>query len=119
LPGAARDGAGNWSRPHRGFAGAGVGALYTLQRLQGLLPLNPQHFPAVDAELALNSAVSFASNTSWQSYAGESTLGYLTQMAGITVRSFLSAAIGIGSGLPWCAALPAGSALQSAIFGWL
>ena len=60
------------------FNAVGVVALYALQRLQGLLPLNPQHFPAVDAELALNTAVSFASNTSWQSYAGETTLGYLT-----------------------------------------
>src|SRR6202030_4293318 len=81
------------------FNSAGVGALYALQRLQGLLPLNPQHFPAVDAELALNTAVSFASNTSWQSYAGETTLGYLTQMAGITVQSFLSAATGIAVGI--------------------
>jgi K+-transporting ATPase ATPase A chain len=81
------------------FNGAGVGALYAIQRLQGLLPLNPQHFPAVDAELALNTAVSFASNTSWQSYSGETTLGYLTQMAGITVQSFLSAATGIAVGV--------------------
>src|SRR6202030_499394 len=81
------------------FNGAGVGALYTLQRLQGLLPLNLQYFPAVDAELALNTAVSFASNTSWQSYAGETTLSYLTQMAGITVQSFLSAATGIAVGV--------------------
>jgi len=81
------------------FNGAGLGALYAIQRLQGLLPLNPQHFPAVDAALALNTAVSFASNTSWQSYAGETTLGYLTQMAGITVQSFLSAATGIAVGV--------------------
>jgi K+-transporting ATPase ATPase A chain len=66
-----------------------------LQRVQNLLPLNPQHFPPVSPDLALNTAVSFASNTSWQSYAGETTLSYLTQMAGITVQSFLSAAAGI------------------------
>jgi len=81
------------------FNGAGLGALYAIQRLQGLLPLSPQHFPAVDTALALNTAVSFASNTSWQSYAGETTLGYLTQMAGITVQSFLSAATGIAVGV--------------------
>ena len=77
------------------FNAVGVVSLYALQRLQGVLPLNPQHFPAVAPELALNTAISFTSNTSWQSYAGETTLGYLTQMAGITVQSFLSAATGI------------------------
>ena len=74
---------------------AGIVALYALQRLQAALPLNPQHFDAVTPDLALNTAVSFATNTSWQSCAGETTLGYLTQMAGITVQSFLSAASGI------------------------
>jgi K+-transporting ATPase ATPase A chain len=74
---------------------AGMAALYALQRLQAQLPLNPQHFDAVAPDLAFNTAVSFATNTSWQSYAGETTLGYLIQMAGITVQSFLSAASGI------------------------
>jgi len=69
--------------------------LYALQRLQPLLPLNPQHFGSVAPDLALNTSVSFATNTSWQSYAGESTLAAFTQMAGITVQSFLSAATGI------------------------
>jgi len=77
------------------FNVVGVIALYALQRLQGLLPLNLQHFDAVEQALALNTAVSFASNTSWLSYAGEPTLSYLSQMAGITVQSFLSAATGI------------------------
>jgi potassium-transporting ATPase potassium-binding subunit len=77
------------------FNAVGLVALYALQRLQGLLPFNPQHFAAVDPALALNTAVSFASNTSWQSYGGETTLSYLSQMAGITVQSFLSAATGI------------------------
>ena len=72
-----------------------VVALYALLRLQGVLPLNPQHFGAVDPALALNTAVSFTTNTSWQSYGGETTLGYLSQMAGVTVQSFLSAATGI------------------------
>jgi K+-transporting ATPase ATPase A chain len=74
---------------------AGIVMLYALQRLQQVLPFNPQHFDAVPPDLALNTAVSFATNTSWQSYAGETTLSYLTQMAGITVQSFLSAAAGI------------------------
>jgi potassium-transporting ATPase potassium-binding subunit len=77
------------------FSAVGLVALYALQRLQGLLPFNPQDFAAVDPVLALNTAVSFASNTSWQSYGGETTLSYLSQMAGITVQSFLSAATGI------------------------
>jgi K+-transporting ATPase ATPase A chain len=81
------------------FNGAAVVALYALQRLQDVLPLNAQSFAAVAPDLALNTAVSFATNTSWQSYAGETTLGYLSQMAGITVQSFLSAATGIAVGI--------------------
>jgi potassium-transporting ATPase potassium-binding subunit len=77
------------------FNFVGILALYGLQRLQHILPLNPQAFDNVPPDLALNTAVSFATNTSWQSYAGETTLGYLAQMAGITVQSFLSAATGI------------------------
>jgi potassium-transporting ATPase potassium-binding subunit len=65
----------------------GIAALYLLQRVQNVLPLNPQNFDAVAPYLALNTAVSFATNTSWQSYAGETTLSYLSQMAGITVQS--------------------------------
>ena len=77
------------------FNAVGLVVLYTLQRLQGLLPFNPQNFAGVDPALALNTAVSFTTNTSWQSYGGETTLSYLSQMAGITVQSFLSAATGI------------------------
>jgi K+-transporting ATPase ATPase A chain len=73
----------------------GIIALYALQRMQSVLPLNPQQFDAVAPDLALNTAVSFATNTSWQSYGGESTLSYLSQMAGITVQSFLSGATGV------------------------
>jgi K+-transporting ATPase ATPase A chain len=69
--------------------------LYLLQRLQNFTPLNPGHLAAVDPDLALSTAVSFVSNTSWQSYAGEGTLSDLTQMAGIAVQMFLSAATGI------------------------
>ena len=73
----------------------GVLALYALQRLQLLLPFNPQGMTAVSPDLALNTAISFTTNTSWQSYAGETTLSYFAQMTGITVQSFLSAASGI------------------------
>jgi potassium-transporting ATPase potassium-binding subunit len=71
--------------------------VYALQRLQGLLPLNPQAFGAalVSPDLAFNTAVSFVTNTDWQSYSGESTLSYLVQMAGLTVQNFASAAAGI------------------------
>ncbi|MGO9545766.1 MAG: potassium-transporting ATPase subunit KdpA [Rhodomicrobium sp.] len=73
----------------------GIAFFYALQRLQFPLPLNPQNIRNVPPALSLNTAVSFATNTSWQSYSGETTLSYLTQMTGITVQSFLSAATGI------------------------
>jgi K+-transporting ATPase ATPase A chain len=77
------------------FNGIGVLFLYGLQRLQAWLPLDPGHFAAVPPHSAFNTAVSFATNTSWQSYAGETTLSHFTQMLGITVQSFLSAATAI------------------------
>ena len=77
------------------FNAAGLLLLYVLQRLQGRLPLNPQHLPGVVPHLAFNTAVSFATNTNWQSYSGESTMSNLTQMLGLTVQNFLSAATGI------------------------
>jgi K+-transporting ATPase ATPase A chain len=77
------------------FHALGALFLYGLLRLQGFLPFNPQHFGAVKADLAFNTAISFVTNTSWQSYAGENTLSYFSQMVGITVYSFLSAAAGI------------------------
>jgi K+-transporting ATPase ATPase A chain len=73
----------------------GMLALYALLRLQGVLAFNPAGLGAVTPDLALNTAVSFATNTSWESYSGETTLSYLSQMAGIAVQSFLSAAAGI------------------------
>jgi K+-transporting ATPase ATPase A chain len=63
--------------------------------LQGILPLNPQQLPGLSWHLALNTAVSFVTNTNWQSYAGETTLSYFSQMVGLTVQNFLSAASGI------------------------
>ena len=77
------------------FHAFGIMALYALLRLQSVLPLNPQGLPDVSPDLALNTAVSFVTNTSWQSYGGETTLSYASQMAGITVQSFLSAASGM------------------------
>jgi K+-transporting ATPase ATPase A chain len=74
---------------------SGMLLLYGLLRLQDILPLNPAGQPAVAPGLALNTAVSFATNTSWQSYGGETTLSHLAQMAGIAVQSFLSGAAGI------------------------
>ena len=68
---------------------------YALQRLQGFLPFNPQHMGAVPPDLSFNTAVSFASNTNWQAYSGETTLSYFTQMAALTVQNFVSAAAGI------------------------
>lgn len=77
------------------FSGAGFLALYAILRLQGLLPLNPLHFAGMSPHLAFNTAISFVTNTNWQSYAGESTLSNLSQMAGLTVQNFASAAAGI------------------------
>jgi K+-transporting ATPase ATPase A chain len=77
------------------FNGAGVVFLYALQRLQGVLPLNPEGFGAVSPDSAFNTAVSFASNTNWQAYGGESTMSYLTQMLGLGVQNFVSAASGM------------------------
>src|SRR5450755_99305 len=77
------------------FTMAGFLSLYVLQRLQAVLPFNPQKFPAVGEHLALNTSVSFITNTNWQSYVPETTMSYLVQMAGLTVHNFVSAATGI------------------------
>ncbi|MDP2219984.1 MAG: potassium-transporting ATPase subunit KdpA [Hydrogenophaga sp.] len=77
------------------FNALGVLAVYALQRLQPVLPLNPQAFGAVTPDSAFNTAISFMSNTNWQGYGGETTMSYLTQMLGLAVQNFLSAATGI------------------------
>ena len=77
------------------FSLVGVLFTYTLLRLQHLLPLNPQGFGPVGEDLAFNTAVSFATNTNWQNYGGESTLSYFSQMVGLTFQNFISAAVGI------------------------
>jgi K+-transporting ATPase ATPase A chain len=92
------------------FNAGGFLLLFVLQRLQDMLPLNPQEFAGLTPDLAFNTAVSFVTNTNWQSYGGESTMSYLTQMLGLTVQNFLSAATGIALAL----ALIRGFALKSA-----
>ena len=77
------------------FNAAGILVVYGLQRLQGVLMLNPQGFDAVTPDSSFNTAVSFATNTNWQGYGGETTMSYLTQMLGLTVQNFVSAASGM------------------------
>src|SRR5262249_49209490 len=81
------------------FSVVGFVSLYALQRLQAVLPFNPQGQSAVEGSLAFNTSVSFVTNTNWQSYTPESTMSYLTQMAGLTVHNFASAATGIALAL--------------------
>ena len=77
------------------FNGAGVLVVYALQRLQAHLPLNPDGMSAVSPDLSWNTAISFVTNTNWQSYGGETTMSYLTQMVGLTVQNFVCAASGM------------------------
>jgi len=77
------------------FSAVSMVVLYLLMRLQGHLPFNPQKFGAVARDLAFNTAASFTTNTNWQNYSGESTMSYLTQMAGLAYHNFVSAAVGI------------------------
>ncbi len=77
------------------FSVAGFLSLYALQRLQNILPLNPRGFDAVPPDLAFNTSGSFITNTNWQNYSGETTMSHLTQMLGLTVHNFLSAATGL------------------------
>src|ERR1700689_679063 len=91
------------------FSLAGFLSLYALQRLQALLPFNPAGQSAVEESLAFNTAISFVTNTNWQSYGPETTMSYFVQMAGLTVHNFLSAAAGLGIAI----ALVRGFARQS------
>ncbi len=77
------------------FSLVGFLSLYALQRLQNVLPLNPRGFDAVAPDLAFNTSLSFITNTNWQNYGGETTMSHLTQMLGLTVHNFLSAATGL------------------------
>ena len=77
------------------FNAAGFFLLYAILRLQAYLPLNPQGFGNLAPDLAFNTAISFTTNTNWQNYVGEATMSYFSQMAGLTVHNFVSAATGI------------------------
>jgi len=77
------------------FSAATLLLTYIVERVQHLLPLNPQHLPAVESSLALNTAISFTTNTNWQAYSPESTMSYLTQMLGLATHNFWSAAVGM------------------------
>ncbi len=79
------------------FNALGMVVVYALQRLQGVLPLNPQQFGAVTPDSSFNTAASFATNTNWQGYGGESTMSYLTQMLALNVQNFVSAAAGMAT----------------------
>ena len=81
------------------FSAFGMLVTYVLQRTQHLLPFNPQNLGPVPGELAFNTAASFTTNTNWQAYSGETTMSYLTQMAGLAWHNFTSAAVGIGVAL--------------------
>jgi K+-transporting ATPase ATPase A chain len=78
-----------------GFSAVSLLLTYAIERLQAYLPLNPQHLPGVGVDLAWNTAASFTTNTNWQAYTPESTMSYLTEMAGLAIHNFYSAAIGI------------------------
>lgn len=92
------------------FNALGLAAVYTLLQLQGILPFNPQHVNALSWDQALNTAISFVTNTNWQSYSGEVALSYFSQMIALTVQNFMSAATGMGALL----ALSRGFARRSA-----
>src|SRR5260370_11505438 len=77
------------------FSGVSMTVLYLIERTQKWLPFNPQKFPNVEPALAFGTAASFTTNTNWQVYSGESTMSYLTQMAGLAYHNFVSAAVGI------------------------
>ena len=81
------------------FSGLSIGITYLILRVQGSLPLNPQHFGAVGPALSWNTATSFVTNTNWQNYGGEETMSYLSQMASLTVQQFVTPAVGIAAAL--------------------
>ena len=94
--------------------GRNIVTLFAILKLQWYLPINPQHFAGMENWLAFNTAVSFVSNTNWQNYGGETTLSHFSQMAGLAVHSFLSAATGIAVAF----AFIRGFARESVHGGW-
>jgi len=99
------------------FSMIGVVFTYAILRLQGVLPFNPQGLPGLSHHLAFNTAVSFTTNTNWQSYAGESTMAYFSQMAGLTFHNFTSAAVGIAIAAALVRAIARSSAKTLGNFG--
>ena len=91
---------------------------YAILRLQHLLPLNPQGFGRFSPDLAFNTAVSFTTNTNWQSYGGESTMSYLSQMVALVIHNFASAATGIAIAAALVRGMARHSTRRSAISGW-
>lgn len=81
------------------FSAVSIGFVYLMQRIQGSLPLNPQHLGAVTPALGFNTAVSFVTNTNWQNYGGETTMSYFTQIGALTTQQFMSAAVGIAAAI--------------------
>src|SRR5579872_2472601 len=81
------------------FSGVSILITYLILRIQGSLPLNPQHFGAVGSALSFNTATSFVTNTNWQNYAGETTMSYFSQIASLTVQQFVSPAVGIAAAI--------------------
>jgi len=94
------------------FNAAGFALLYAMLRLQGVLPLNPQGFDGIPPYLAFNTAVSFVTNTNWQAYSGEAAMSHLSQMTGLAVQNFLSAATGIALAFAVIRAFAAGGVTQ-------
>jgi potassium-transporting ATPase potassium-binding subunit len=99
------------------FSVVGMVLLYGLERLQYFLPFNPQAFTGVEPGLAFNTAASFTTNTNWQAYSGESTMSYLTQMAGLAFHNFMSAAAGLAIAIAVIGALHAAADAPSETFG--
>ena len=92
--------------------------LYAIQRLQAVLPFNPQGLANVAPDLAFNTAASFTTNTNWQSYVGETTMSYFTQMAGLAYHNFISAAVGIALAIAFIRGIAGNGATRSATSGW-
>ena len=110
----------SWKAYFRGVLGFSVMSLlvlYLLQRVQSWLPFS-LGFDNVPAPLAFNTAASFVTNTNWQSYSPDQTLGYSVQIAGLCVQNFVSAAVGIAVSIAWCEASCCAAPTRSAISGW-
>src|ERR1700677_928666 len=102
LLGTSPDKEQTWKRYARSlilFSGISLGITYLILRIQGSLPLNPQHLGAVPPALSWNTSTSFLTNTNWQNYGGETTMSYLSQMIALTVQQFVSPAVGIAVAL--------------------